>query len=100
MCCYQIPKTASDKFKQKVIQSYKNFKKEVPTNVRKALNISNADISANKIEGNVLLGQFSLSNNGRMMIKKRLCTGYTKSQLVEFATRIGLIIDIDKKDED
>ena len=96
MCCYKVPKTTSDKFKQKVIQSYKNFKKEVPTNVKKALNISNADVRANKIEG-VLLGQFSLSNNGRMMIKKRLCASYTKSQLVEFATRIGLIIDTDKK---
>lgn len=96
MCCYKIPKTKSDKFKQKVIQAYKNFKKEIPTNVKKALNINDSDINTNRIEG-VLLGQFALNNKGRMKIKKRLCTEYTKTQLVDFATRIGLIIDPDKQ---
>ena len=96
MCCYRIPKKKSKEFKRKVIQSYRNFKKEVPKNVQNSLDITPADLSASHIEDE-LLAHFALSNNGRMKIKKRLCVDYTKSQLVEFATRIGLIVDPDKK---
>ena len=96
MCCYRLPKNITTKFKRKVIQSYKNFNKEVPKNVQSSLNITPADLSATYIEDE-LLAYFALSNNGRMMIKKRLCVSYTKSQLIEFATRIGLIIDPNKK---
>ena len=92
MCCYKIPKLKTKKFKQMVAQSYKNFNKKLPRNLQIELDISDADINAADIETE-LLAQFVISENGRMRIKKRLCTSYTKSELGEFATRIGLIVD-------
>ena len=92
MCCYKIPKIKTKKFKQIVVQAYKNFNKKMPRNLQIELDISDADINAADIETE-LLAQFVISDNGRMRIKKRLCTTYTKTELAEFATRIGLIVD-------
>ena len=89
MCCYKIPKKISKKMQNKVVKAYRNANKNIPKNVRDVLDIKK---NVNYEIKNELNDIFSLTPTGSIKIKKRMCTSYTKPQLVEFSTKLGLII--------
>ena len=88
MCCYKVPKKITDQLKSKVVKAYKNANINVPKNVKGTLNIQ----QVNKQIENDLFDMFSITPNGTIKIKRRMCSSYTKPQLTEFAAKMGMIL--------
>ena len=88
MCCYNTPKKITKSLRNKVVKAYKNANKNVPKNVKNALGIT----QVNKQIENNLNTLFSIMPNGTIKIKKRICSSYTKPQLVAFAAKVGIIL--------
>ena len=94
MCCYKLPKKVTKKLRAKVIAAYKKHNRNIPKSVKDALGISNNDINVAPTVNRNLINEFKVdADNGRWRIRNRLCSSLTRSELFEFAGKLGIIVD-------